>query len=630
MTADSAITGSGSVAAPDVSVIVTGHREGATCRPTFAALCATIEAAADVGITVEVVGVLDRADAATVAIFESVLAEDGAIGRLARARIRVTDHGDPGAARNDGVRDTRAPWVCVLDGDNLPSRSWLPVAFRVAAGHGAPCVVHPEHLVIFGDRWQVWPQLPSDHPGFRAHNFFDRTYWDTFCLASREVFTTLPYARTAAAQGLGPEDWHWGMETIHAGIDHLSASGTALLYRSRSSGSVQGGHETAHSLLPPSPLLVDPVLAASSREPPHTSRPTWRGLQRAIVRQSLGRSTPTALPAPAPSGWRRQQAWPDHVRFLYPDLADLPDRRLRSLVRDSIPGHSPLRGCMSDEELDTLTQAQFNPLHYRALHAEVLRMGNGQATLHYLDTGRAHGLRARLSEQELRDVVALDLDDYRALHDDLADLADADLLHHYLAHGRAEGRSASMTVEQRDARRQVRLDDELIRELQALHTLEPDIPEPSPARLAELVHVGPPSDGSMTRGSHVWWQVVEALGPALPDVVVYVSQLTADADPDATCGRVLRHIPPDHRVAIVATRGSSALPVWMDSEVVLVDLHHTTGWGQLAEDERRRLVATLVVQLQPDVVHAVDSPEFAAALEQYGRALRSSTSIRLA
>lgn len=570
MTADPSITGSGSVTAPDISVIVTGHHEGAVCRPTFAALAATIAAAGDAGIVVEVVGVLDRADAATVAGFESALAEDGVIGRLARTRIRLTDHGDPGAARNDGVRDARAPWVCVLDADNLPSRSWLPAAFHAATGHGAPCVVHPEYLVIFGDRWQAWPQLGSDHPGFRVHNFFDRTYWDTFCLASREVFATLPYARTAAERGLGPEDWHWGMETIHAGIAHLSVSGTALLYRSGSRGSVQGGHETARSLLPPSPLLVDPSLAASSSESPSESLPRWRGLQRAIVRQSLG----------------------------------------RSVVRDA------------------LSDTQFNPLHYRALNPETLRMGNRRATAHYLDTGRARGLRARLSESELRDVTALDLDDYQALHDDLADLEDADLLHHYLAHGRTEGRSTSMSVEQRDARRPVRLGDALVLELQALHALEHDIPEPTPARLAELVHVGPPSDGSMTRGSRAWWQVVEVWGPARPDVVVYVPQLTEV--PDVGCANVLRQLAPESRVALVATHTSTARPSWLGSEVVLIDLPEITGWRQLAEDERLRLIATLVVQFRPEVVYALDSPEFSAALLEYGRALRSSTTIRTA
>ena len=266
----------------------------------------------------------------------------------------------------------------------------------MATAQGGPCVVHPELLVIFGDRWQVWPQLPSDHPGFRVHNFFDRTYWDTFCLAAREVFEHHPYAHTAAEIGLGPEDWHWGMETVHAGIPHLSAPGTALLYRVKPTGSVQGGHEEAHSLLPHSPLLTYGALASHLPEDPRAPRTPRRGLQRAIVREARGQLTQP----PA-----------------------------------------------------------FNVLHYRVLNPDVVRLPNEEATRHYRDVGRVDGRRARLTDDELADVTALDLDDYRELHPDLAGFDDAGLLYHYVVHGRVEGRAGSMSAEQREARRPVVLDE---------------------------------------------------------------------------------------------------------------------------------------------------------------------------
>ncbi len=615
-------------APPDVSVILTGHQEGELCAPTFAALARAIEEAAGAGISVEVVGVLDRADEATSAIFASAVAEGGIIGRLASAWTIATDHGDPGAARNEGVRHTHAPWVCVLDADNLPSRTWLRDAFHAGHRHGAPCVIHPEQLVIFGDRWQVWPQLSSNHPGFNAHNFFDRTYWDTFCLASRAVFDAHPYSPTTAALGLGPEDWHWGMATIHAHVPHLAASGTALLYRSKPQGSVQRGHEAARSLLPPSALLVDPALAASASDQPGGAKVAWRGLQRAIVRHSRGRAVVRSLPAPAPSGWRRRQICLDHVRFLYPDLADLPDPQVRRLVHDSAAESQPRRGRLSDEELAALADPVFNPLHYRALNAPALRLTNAQATIHYLDIGRAAGMRARLSEAELRDVRELDLDDYRSLHVDLADLDDAALLHHYLAHGRGEGRDASMTVEQRDAGRRVTLEDDLIEELHALHAIEPDIPEPTTDCLRALQPVGPPSDGSMTRGSRVWWQVVDALGPDRPDVMVFASHLSADPD-WSTLSRVLSEVASGRRVMLLATGQDLVRPAGVGQEVALIDLPELEGWHRLTDDERRRLMATLVVQYSPDMVLVCDSPEFSAALSEYETALRASTSVRV-
>lgn len=579
-------------AAPDISVIVNGHREGSVSQPTLAALARAVRVALEAGLTVEVVGVLDRADHATTAAFGNALAQDGVVGRMARTRIVTTDLGDPGAARNEGVRHTRGAWVCVLDGDNLPSGTWLRDAHRTASAHGAPCVVHPEQLVIFGERWQVWPQLPTDHPGFRPHNFFDRTYWDTFCLASREVFTTVPYAATAAGRGLGPEDWHWGMETFHAGFPHVVAPGTALLYRDKPGGSVQGGHAEAHSLLPPTALLTDPHLAAEV--PPDRHHPDWRGLQLAIVSDHADVQGPTVPSSPGRTG-------------------------LRGRLRRARP---------VDDAPPLISDPHFNVLHYQALHAEVLRLSRDDAIAHFADIGRPAGLRAALSQAELRDVAALDLEDYSALHPDLAGL-DADaLLHHYLAHGRAEGRAISTTPEEREASLPVSIGDRLVAELSALRDLEPAIPAPTRENLDSLRRVGPPSDGSVTRGSRAWWRVVEAIGPP-PQVIVFVSRLpSTDSRVDARCAAVLAESP-RRRVAVVSTGEGSTRPPGMDRGVAWLDLSAIDEWRQLAEPERRRLLATLVVQHRPEVVHALGSAEFAPALDHYGVALRASTRLEM-
>jgi hypothetical protein len=52
-------------ATPSLTVIVTGHHEGALCRPAFAALARAVEAAVSGGTAVEVLGILDRPDVAT-------------------------------------------------------------------------------------------------------------------------------------------------------------------------------------------------------------------------------------------------------------------------------------------------------------------------------------------------------------------------------------------------------------------------------------------------------------------------------------------------------------------------------------------------------------------------------------
>ena len=434
---------------------------------------------------------------------------------------------------------------------------------------------------------------PTDHPGFRAHNFFDRTYWDTFCLAERSVLEQHPYAATSAADGLGPEDWHWGMETVHAGIPHLVAPDTALFYRAKASGSVQGAHEESRSLLPPSPLLTDPSLAATveSAQDGDVPRP-WRGLQDRILRDHRGEPAREAVPEPAPGGWRgRRDTWPDHVRFLRPEAAGRSDRQVRQLVeRAGFVGQSR-RVRLSEDELASLRDPGFNVLHYKALNAEPLHLADGEAVEHFLDVGRTAHLRTTLSEDELHDLALLDLQDYRDLHPDLAALDMDSLLHHYLAHGRAEGRAGSRTAEQRQAAEPVVLSAGLRAELEVMHDLDPTVPAPTAHHLAALRQVGPPTDGSLTSGSRAWWQVVGALGPPRPD-------------------------------ALVLTSGAEGLDVRSDDGEP-VGLSSLAGWSRLTDDERWRLVATLVVQYQPSVVHGLDAPELAEVVGRYGTAMRA-------
>lgn len=567
----------------DVSVVVLGHREGDLCRPTFSALARSVEAAQQEGLRVEVVGVLDRADAATAAVFEQALGDEGEVGRLAESRAVRADQGDPGLARNIGTSHTRGAWVCVLDGDNLVTRSWLAAAHRTATAFGGPCIVHPEQLVIFGDRWQVWPQVSTTDPAFEVHNFYDRTYWDTFCLAARDVFEQVPYVATSALHGLGPEDWHWGMETMHAGLAHLTSPGTALLYRSRPKGSVQAGHDAAHSLLPPSRLLTDPRLARAPTRPPGPHAVEWRGLQRAVVRRGEEGATG-------------------------------PPHRLVRLV-EAAAGRT-----LDDSELTAITSSQFEVAHYRALNHEPLRMGRADAVLHYLDIGRSAGLRARLTAAELADVTHLDLADYRALHPDLTPLGDDDLLHHYLVHGRAEGRATALTTEQRDSRAPVALASELVAELHRLHELEPDIPRPDDARLAELRRTGPPSDGSVTAGSHAWWRVVAALGPVLPTRLVFASRAPRSDQLRLSTSRV-------DQTALVITGEAGTAASLTEAGLRVLELARLAEWRGLSATEQHRLLAMLVVQCGAREVDVLDSTEFSATLRTYGRTLQRVASI---
>ena len=614
-------------AAPDLSVIVTGHGEGILAHRTMRSLARAVDIAAEAGLRVEVVGVLDRADTETVDTFTEALAPGGCVGRSAGGttltQVLEVDCGDPGLARLRGVAASRSSWVCVLDGDNLMGGSWLVSAHRTATAQGAPCVVHAEQLVVFESRWALWPQLASDAPGFRRENFYDRNFWDTFCLAAKEVFEEIPYASTARASGFGPEDWHWGMQTLHAGVPHVVAPRTALFYRDKSSGSVQDAHETHRSLLPPTPLLLDPATAraVAAERPP---RRDMRGLQRRIVRRFRGRQQAPELPAPVPEGARptgrgRRFMWPEHYRYLHPELAGRTDAELVEHFRSRPPGQR--RGWLTDADLADLSPERFDVLHYRALNPDVLDMPDHVALEHFLTHGRAEDRRTRLRRKQLRAIAELDLDDYRDLHPDLTRHTDDQLLNHYLLHGLPEGRAASLTAEQRQAREVAVVDDWLRDEMRAVHELEPGVPVPSEKVLEEFTLIGPPRDGSLTRGSRLWWNVLAALGETSPDVVFFGPWIRMGGADIllARYANTVRRLRPDATVAVVTTHGSSTRPDWFDEGVVHVDLPAMDGWDLLTRDERAQLLASLVF----------NSPEFFDAVELFPAALSASTQLFL-
>ena len=137
--------------------------------------------------------------------------------------------------------------------------------------------------------------------------------------------------------------------------------------------------------------------------------------------------------------------------------------------------------------------------------------------------------------------------------------------------------------------------------------------------------IGPPGDGSLTRGSRLWWNVVATLGEASPDVL-FLGPWIRMGGGDILLARyanAVRRMRPGARIAVVTTHGASTRSDWFDEGIVHVDLPAMDGWDRLRQDERAQLLATLVVQHRPSTVHAFNSPEFFDAVELFPAALRS-------
>lgn len=630
---------------PDLSVILNGHREGILAHHTLRTLHRSVGWASSNGLNVEVLVVLDNVDDATREVMVEAAGPDGYLQEVADARIVGVSVADLGLARNHGVSQARAPFIAVLDADNLPSLTWFLEGHRLAAAHDGPCVVHPEALVIFEGRNVIWPQWPTSGSPFRKENFYDQNYWDACCLAPREVFETHPYYPSGGDSGFGPEDWHWNTSVVYDGVPHLAAQGTALFYRAKTVGSLMSAHREGGSLIHRTPLLTDSLTARGVvvearsfgvMDNPRRSRLLRRLTREAVSkkarrRQIQAETPPEPLSATQESVARLRPSFvaPDHYRYFY-DCPELSDAAAVEHFR-TVGRQAGRRGWLSTNDLAALHPDIFRVHHYRALHHDVVGLKPHEARLHWLVTGRPEGRRAVLTREELDDLAAMSLDDYRARYSDLAEHDDNQLVQHYLEWGRAEKRITSLSIAERTSLQPVAISDDLEREWRAMHTFEPWVPVPTTSALENYRYVGPPADGSLTPGSAVWWQAIAALGGACPDAVFFAPWLRLGGGDLllAHYTRAVRQLRPDAAVVVVTTHGESNRLDLIDPSVTVVDLPSFPGYDTLTPAQRCRLVATLVTQLRPAVVHAFNSPEAFDAIEVYKRSIGAHTALFL-
>lgn len=623
----------------DITVVMTAHREGTLAHHTLRALRRCVQHASSAGLSVRVEIVLDSADERTASFLHEAVGPEGYFADLCEASLTEVAVRDPGLGRNVGVARSRSRFVAVLDADNLPTANWLTEGVRVLEAAPSVAVVHPERLVTFGERSEFWPQWSGDDDRFNLANLYDRNYWDTVCIAHREVFDSFPYAATGST-GFGYEDWHFYSRTLAAGVAHLVAPGTAYFYRIKPGDSVNSAHYSRGSVLPPTELLSDPRVAQQV-----LATPPKAGARRKRVRTPQTRTVLRAwraddVPAPVatpPSTWDLVLCqWlgspvvPVHYRLLYADLAGLTDRELRRhyRTRGRSEGRLPrLRAA----DLAALEPGVFDVRHYRLMHDDLTAFDDVEAVRHYLTHGRREGRRGLLGPADLKDLARLDVEDYREDNPDLTGMPDDALVAHYLTFGVREGRRPHLPDSERASRRGRELPDELLEEWRALHELEPLIPVPTPRRLGEHAIIGPPADGTTTPASRVWWQVIDALRGSRPQAVFFAPWLRMGGADIliARYAETVAELRPDWDILVITTHGTSTTQDWMPARARLIDLPALEAYDLLTPRERRELTVNLVVQLGPELVHIINSPEAFDGFEWCSRAMTTASRVYL-
>ena len=214
------------MAEPDLSVIVSGHREGRMAVTSLRSMEAAVAAARHAGLVVQTVLVLDRPDDLTRRLFQAHA--DAHSGTL---QVEV-DAGDQGIARNEAIGRSDGRRIAMLDADDLFQQSWLVRASRFLDEIGdARVVAHPEFNYFFEGQATIFRQIDQDSPDFDIDHIRLHNYWDALAMCDRKVHEDHPYAKRDIQNGWAFEDWHFNVLTLGDGIRHKVVPDTVIFKR---------------------------------------------------------------------------------------------------------------------------------------------------------------------------------------------------------------------------------------------------------------------------------------------------------------------------------------------------------------------------------------------------------------
>jgi hypothetical protein len=235
---------------PDVSAIITFHREGLLAHKSLLSLGRCRATALRSGITLEIIATLDRADPET----ERVVRAFHGTGQP--DHLLPLDFGDLGLSRNAAIASARGRQILICDGDDYLSADFIVRCLETLTRAGDSAIVHPELVITFEGEHAMWWQTGSDAPGFDAACMLAINPWNSCCFAARDIFLQTPYAVARPGEtGFGFEDWHWNCETLARGHSHLIATGATHYVRKKATGSLNIAHASQRALIPPTRLF---------------------------------------------------------------------------------------------------------------------------------------------------------------------------------------------------------------------------------------------------------------------------------------------------------------------------------------------------------------------------------------
>jgi hypothetical protein len=244
---------------PDVTAVLNFHAEDMLGYPAIQSFASNVKFAADAGIRVKRVAILDKPSRATEQLVRECSEQFD--------EVVVRAFGDLGKSRASALELAEGRYLCFFDGDDLWGKEWIARAHAMLESNPSPTwVAHPEVVYYFSPE-DFLSQSPTPRPSPNVKSFFlihhdsrdpafDRdalrfnNVYTSNTFAPIELFEKHPFIEVDAERGFGVEDWAWNAMTLGRGIEHVSVQDTVHLVRVKASASL-GKENASRGLLPP-------------------------------------------------------------------------------------------------------------------------------------------------------------------------------------------------------------------------------------------------------------------------------------------------------------------------------------------------------------------------------------------
>jgi len=232
----------------DATVILNLHKEGLFLKRTLLSLDVAVKHAADAGLNIQLVAILDRADETT----RKVMVQHDAYP-YASVSILEVNNGSLGLSRNDGIEAATGEYIITADGDDLISQNYILDTITTASSGPQECLYFPEFLFAFGNNYHISVYRPLHDATPLA--LFDMHPFTSRVCAHKSVFARFKYDDLRLTKGYAFEDWHYNANAVANGLDIRIVPGTILFYRQRTNSLLQQANAISARQIAPSKLF---------------------------------------------------------------------------------------------------------------------------------------------------------------------------------------------------------------------------------------------------------------------------------------------------------------------------------------------------------------------------------------